>query len=613
MDERGYPYLTDFGVSHVQAQSHMETTLTCTLASGTKQYLAPEVFTKSHVHGPEMDFWSLGVVAYELLFGRRPFEKHCPIAFISYLEKGLTLKRRQVKEMKMRQLSTLFANSNEDMGPPSLASSRELLRSSLTRDQNYTSLSPSQSIDLSSSPAVTNGHKRLPQTASASSQAHGIVSMKGSSLIACHSSAPSPARTTNSTELGSSSQDSQRELHFCSSVGVTNASGYFSSDFSGYTTPKKPSHLDSGGFQGSSPSATKYAIGFDMRNPSSGSSSSQPPSPQPTSVGKSNGCLLPDLKPPARSQSPPKSLFHSNNNSPNSSLKRNSASRSGQRLPPSAANGIANNQSSNGVNGGSTETEDYGDILVGGDAFEIGGMGVAKQHVDQSVIYEGDETGGDDDNDNTDHTPSSEKFVRAIPGDHWLVEDGILHPSLYVDIPESNPWLGPISLDCQRILAGFFEVRPNHRLGARNMAALKRCKLFDKYKLNNWDDLLHTRRFEPRFQPGKRFIKECLDKMDDIGEARVLGDDNSTNEESCNNLADLVPQELTAEEEEAFEHFYHVASQHEHLFTTSASSTLGANSANSMSSSFASLPTSTTATTTSRKMSRPGLTAPYST
>ena len=79
--------MADFGVAYIQDDTSKP--LICNLASGTKQYLAPEVYTKSHIHGPESDFWSLGVVAYELLFGKRPFEKHVPHDYIQYLEKAL--------------------------------------------------------------------------------------------------------------------------------------------------------------------------------------------------------------------------------------------------------------------------------------------------------------------------------------------------------------------------------------------------------------------------------------------------------------------------------------------------------------------------------------------
>ena len=45
-----------------------DTILTSRLGSGTKQYLAPEVFCKQHIHGVSSDFWALGVTAYELLY-----------------------------------------------------------------------------------------------------------------------------------------------------------------------------------------------------------------------------------------------------------------------------------------------------------------------------------------------------------------------------------------------------------------------------------------------------------------------------------------------------------------------------------------------------------------
>lgn len=82
LDEFGNPYLTDFGISDiVDPEDRL-----CFLSSGTRQYLAPEVFTRQHAHGVESDFWSLGVMAYEMFFQRRPFEKHCPLEFVEFAE-----------------------------------------------------------------------------------------------------------------------------------------------------------------------------------------------------------------------------------------------------------------------------------------------------------------------------------------------------------------------------------------------------------------------------------------------------------------------------------------------------------------------------------------------
>ena len=46
LDDKGYPHLADFGVAYVHSVSDSKPSLACSLASGTKQYLAPEVFTK---------------------------------------------------------------------------------------------------------------------------------------------------------------------------------------------------------------------------------------------------------------------------------------------------------------------------------------------------------------------------------------------------------------------------------------------------------------------------------------------------------------------------------------------------------------------------------------
>lgn len=41
---------------------------------GTPNYLAPEVLENSNGHSYEVDYWSIGVILYTMLFGRPPFE-----------------------------------------------------------------------------------------------------------------------------------------------------------------------------------------------------------------------------------------------------------------------------------------------------------------------------------------------------------------------------------------------------------------------------------------------------------------------------------------------------------------------------------------------------------
>ena len=83
-DEYGFPYLTDFGVAFNSGIVGHPSKIKCFMSSGTKQYLAPEVFTYTHEHGYSSDFWSLGVMMYEFLFRKRPFARHCPLSFIQH-------------------------------------------------------------------------------------------------------------------------------------------------------------------------------------------------------------------------------------------------------------------------------------------------------------------------------------------------------------------------------------------------------------------------------------------------------------------------------------------------------------------------------------------------
>ena len=67
LDEKGHAHLTDFNIA-----VHFSPRRPLTSIAGSMAYMAPEVLTKRG-YLSSVDWWSLGVVAYELLFGRRPF------------------------------------------------------------------------------------------------------------------------------------------------------------------------------------------------------------------------------------------------------------------------------------------------------------------------------------------------------------------------------------------------------------------------------------------------------------------------------------------------------------------------------------------------------------
>jgi serine/threonine protein kinase len=83
LDLTGRPYLTDFGISVIDTDHAIPIS---TSSSGTRCYSAPEVFSRSHQHSYQADYWSFGILTYELLFHERPFHDLCPSHLVHFVE-----------------------------------------------------------------------------------------------------------------------------------------------------------------------------------------------------------------------------------------------------------------------------------------------------------------------------------------------------------------------------------------------------------------------------------------------------------------------------------------------------------------------------------------------
>nr|CAD7394325.1 unnamed protein product [Timema cristinae] len=75
LDEEGHAHLTDFNIATVLDGGKLATSM-----SGTKPYMAPEIFDCAVDacvgYSFPVDWWSLGICAYEMLSGERPYNIH---------------------------------------------------------------------------------------------------------------------------------------------------------------------------------------------------------------------------------------------------------------------------------------------------------------------------------------------------------------------------------------------------------------------------------------------------------------------------------------------------------------------------------------------------------
>ncbi len=78
--EKGQPMLSDFGIAKILESEETQTLTGTGVGVGTPEYMAPEQWTGQA--GPRSDIYSLGVVLYELVTGRKPYVADTPAAVL---------------------------------------------------------------------------------------------------------------------------------------------------------------------------------------------------------------------------------------------------------------------------------------------------------------------------------------------------------------------------------------------------------------------------------------------------------------------------------------------------------------------------------------------------
>jgi serine/threonine protein kinase len=119
--------LSDFGLSKISKK------ITKRNLCGSPLYMSPELFrpeTKlSDIENKQVDIWALGVLAYELFFGKRPFEAFSIDELSQMYEKGtyiMNLRRVNEPEKKISKELFFFINKCLQKDPEKRANVYEL-------------------------------------------------------------------------------------------------------------------------------------------------------------------------------------------------------------------------------------------------------------------------------------------------------------------------------------------------------------------------------------------------------------------------------------------------------------------------------------------------------
>jgi serine/threonine protein kinase len=125
-DAEGEPRVTDFGLAKKRYSGDLTSTQT---VMGTPEYMSPEqAMGESKYVGPQADIWALGVIMYEMLTGKRPFEATNKLEAIRLVTQHHQLGMRTIIPSIPQELDLIVAKCLEKDPESRYPSARSLAR-----------------------------------------------------------------------------------------------------------------------------------------------------------------------------------------------------------------------------------------------------------------------------------------------------------------------------------------------------------------------------------------------------------------------------------------------------------------------------------------------------
>lgn len=145
LDAKGHAHLTDFNIAVMCRKDQPLKSV-----AGSMAYMAPEILAKKGYY-VNVDYWSLGVVLYEAVYGKRPFKSKTNDGLIAAIKKGDVVygKESQLSITGVEFLKGLLTkNPEERLGSSSQGGHDQLRKHSWFSVINWELLSQKKSIPL---------------------------------------------------------------------------------------------------------------------------------------------------------------------------------------------------------------------------------------------------------------------------------------------------------------------------------------------------------------------------------------------------------------------------------------------------------------------------------